>query len=54
MILILDNRNEKQGLEIEGGYGKWYAYNDENNKLIACKYKYEAKEIVDNPEEWDI
>lgn len=54
MLLILDNRNEKQGLEIECGYGKWYAYNKESDKLIACKFKYEAQEIINNPQEWDI
>jgi hypothetical protein len=54
MILILDNRNEKQGLEICEGYGNWYVYNTDNDKLVACKYKYEANEIKRNPQDWDI
>jgi hypothetical protein len=55
MIYIIDNRNEKQDLEIDfEGYGKWYACNSESGKLIGCKYKYEAKDIVENPENWDI
>lgn len=54
MILILDNRNEKQDLEICNGYGNWYAYNTDSGKYIACKYKYQAQEIKQNPLSWDI
>ena len=54
MILIINNKNERAGLEIDNGYGKWYAYNNQNGKLIACRYKYEAQQIINNPQEWDI
>lgn len=55
MIHIIDNRNEKADFEItEDGYGKWYAWNDKNDKCIGCKYKYEAQEIKNYPEDWDI
>ena len=54
MILILDNRNEKQGMEICDGYGSWYAYNTDSGKCIPCKYKYQAQEIKQNPLSWDI
>lgn len=54
MILIINNKNERAGLEIDNGYGKWYAYNNQNGKLIPCRYKYEAQQIVNNPQEWDI
>ena len=47
---ILDNRNHKEGLEIyEDGYGKWYAFNPETGKIMACKFKWQAQELVDNP-----
>lgn len=55
MIQILDNRNQKEGLEIDQfGYGKWYAYNEQTDLLVGCKYKWQAQEIKQNPENWDI
>jgi len=55
MIHIIDNRDEKAGLEIYAdGYGNWYAWNEENGKEIACKYNCQAKEIKDCPEAFDI
>ena len=55
MIHIIDNRDEKADLEMYAdGYGNWYAWNDESDKCIACKYKYEAKDIKDWSEHWDI
>lgn len=55
MIQILDNRKEQYDLEIDNeGFGKWYIYNTDNNKIISCKYKSEAIEIKRNPNDWDI
>jgi len=50
MILIINNKNNRAGL----GDSKWFAYNNENGKLIGCNYKYEAQQIINNPQEWDI
>ena len=55
MIEIIDNRNGKQDLEIDvEGYGKWYAHNPINGFIIPCKFKWQAQEIKNNPECWDI
>jgi hypothetical protein len=55
MIEIIDNRNGKQDLEIDlEGYGKWYAWNTESDKIVPCKFKWQAQEIKNNPECWDI
>ena len=55
MITIIDNRNNKAGLEIdEQGYGKWYAWNPLTDLIISTKFKYEAETIAKSPEEWDI
>jgi len=55
MISIIDNRNQKEGFEIDNfGYGKWYVQNDLSGKLISCKYKHQAIEIIRNPQKWDI
>ena len=52
---ILDNRNHKEGLDIyEGGYGKWYAFNPVNSRIIGCRFKWEAQEVIDNPRSTDI
>ena len=55
MIEIIDNRNGKQDLEIDSfGFGKWYAWNTQTNKIVPCKFKWQAQEIKNNPECWDI
>ena len=55
MIEIIDNRNQKEGLEIDiFNMGRWYAYNRESGKMVACKYKWQAQEVKSNPQNWDI
>ena len=55
MIHIIDNRRGIADLEIlEDGYGKWYVDNSLTGKIIATKYKWEALEIKQFPEFWDI
>lgn len=50
---ILDNRNEKEGLEIyEDGSGKWYVRNKITGKIADAKSKKEAQELINNPD-WD-
>jgi len=50
MILIINNKGNRANL----GEGNWFAYNNVSGKLISCRYKYEAQQIVNNPQEWDI
>lgn len=46
-LKVIDNRNHKDGLEIyEDGNGKWYVHNEETDKILAVKYKYEAEYII--------
>ena len=55
MVHTIDNRNGKADLKIhEDGYGNWYAWNDEIDKYIACKYRYEAAGQKHSLENWDI
>ena len=55
LIEIVDNRNEKVGLDIDAeGYGRWYAHNPLNGKIIGCKYKWQAKQIQEDPFGLDI
>ncbi len=55
MVHIIDNRDGKADLEIyEDGYGNWYAWNDENDKCIACQHRCDALDIKNMPHNWDI
>ena len=55
MIQVLDNRNGQEGLEITAdGYGKWYAYNPNNGKLVGCMFKYQAEDAKRFPNHYDL
>jgi uncharacterized protein YukE len=51
---IIDNRNQKAGLEIdEDGNGKYYVENIKTGKIVAVKTKKEAQETIQNPKSFD-
>jgi len=51
---IIDNRNQKAGLEIdEDGNGKYYVRNIKTGSLVAVKTKNEAQVTKANPESFD-
>ena len=51
---IIDNRNQKAGLEIdEDGNGKYYVENIKTGKIVAVKTKKEAQETIRNPKSFD-
>lgn len=49
---IIDNRDGKADLEIEGKEGSWYVRNKVTDKIVATTTKKEAQSLVDNPD-WD-
>jgi len=51
---IIDNRNQKAGLEIdEDGNGKYYVENIKTGKIVAVKTKKEAQETIQDPKSFD-
>ena len=51
---IIDNRNKKEGLEIdEDGNGKYYVENIKTGKIVAVKTKKEAQETIQDPKSFD-
>lgn len=53
---VIDNRNEKEGLEIlEDGSGKWVVRNKKTGKIIYSKTKKDAEFLAtkDGSENWD-
>ena len=54
-IQIIDNRNGKADLEIdEYGNGKWYVWNESNDKCIAVPTKQDAMQVKRYHREYDI
>tara|TARA_R110002050_G_scaffold122494_1_gene241089 strand:+ start:232 stop:390 length:159 start_codon:yes stop_codon:yes gene_type:complete len=52
--MILDNRNQKQGLEIgEDGYGKWYVVTDQGS-CLAVRTKTEALAVMANLDYYEL
>lgn len=55
MIEVLDNRKGQYDLEIDSyGYGRWYAHNPKTHQIIAFKYKYQAIDVKEYPEQYNI
>ena len=51
---IIDNRNQKAGLEIdEAGDGKYYVKNIKTGNIVAVRTKNEAQVTIANPENFD-
>ena len=51
---IIDNRNQKAGLEIdEDGNGKYYVRNIKTGTIVSVKTKSEAQVTIANPESFD-